>query len=40
MDYTTVFILLFIVATAVAIGVRRFHIPYTVARLLAVETQI
>jgi CPA1 family monovalent cation:H+ antiporter len=35
MDNTTVFILLFIVATAVAIGVRRFHIPYTVALVLA-----
>jgi monovalent cation:H+ antiporter, CPA1 family len=35
MDNATVFILLFIIATAVAIGVRRFHIPYTVALVLA-----
>jgi CPA1 family monovalent cation:H+ antiporter len=35
MDYTNVFIILFIVATAVAIGVRRFHIPYTVGLVLA-----
>ena len=35
MDYAAVFISLFIVATAVAIGVRRFHIPYTVALVLA-----
>ena len=35
MDYATVFILLFIVATAVALGVRRLHIPYTVALVLA-----
>jgi len=32
---TSVFILLFIIATAVAIGVRRFHMPYTVALVLA-----
>jgi CPA1 family monovalent cation:H+ antiporter len=35
MDNTTVFIILFIVATAVAIGVRRLRIPYTVALVLA-----
>ena len=35
MDNATVFILLFIIATAVAIGVRRFRIPYTVALVLA-----
>jgi Na+:H+ antiporter len=35
MDQTTVFIILFIVATAVSIGVRRFHIPYTVGLVLA-----
>jgi CPA1 family monovalent cation:H+ antiporter len=35
MDNTTVFIMLFIVATAVAIGVRRLRIPYTVALVLA-----
>jgi Na+:H+ antiporter len=35
MDNATVFILLFIVATAVAIGVRRLQIPYTVALVLA-----
>jgi CPA1 family monovalent cation:H+ antiporter len=34
MDHATVFILLFIIATAVAIGVRRLHIPYTVALVL------
>jgi monovalent cation:H+ antiporter, CPA1 family len=31
----TTFIFLFMVATAVAIGIRRFHIPYTVALVLA-----
>lgn len=31
----TTFILLFMVATAVAIVIRRFHIPYTVALVLA-----
>ena len=31
----TTFVLLFMVATAVAIGIRRFHIPYTVALVLA-----
>jgi CPA1 family monovalent cation:H+ antiporter len=35
MDNTTVFIILFIVATTVAIGVRRLRIPYTVALVLA-----
>lgn len=35
MDNPTVFILLFIIATAVAIGVRWLHIPYTVALVLA-----
>jgi Na+:H+ antiporter len=35
MDNTVVFLLLFIVATAVAIGVRRLHIPYVVALVLA-----
>jgi monovalent cation:H+ antiporter, CPA1 family len=35
MDNTTVFIILFIVATAVAIGVRRLRIPYTVGLVLA-----
>jgi CPA1 family monovalent cation:H+ antiporter len=35
MNDATVFILLFMIATAVAIGVRRFHIPYTVALVLA-----
>lgn len=34
MDNVTVFILLFIIATTVAIGVRRFNIPYTVALVL------
>jgi CPA1 family monovalent cation:H+ antiporter len=31
----TTFVLLFMVATAVAIVIRRFHIPYTVALVLA-----
>ena len=35
MNNANVFVFLFIVATAVAIGVRRFHIPYTVALVLA-----
>jgi monovalent cation:H+ antiporter, CPA1 family len=35
MENATVFLLLFIVATTVAIGVRRFHIPYTVALVMA-----
>ena len=35
MDNATVFILLFIIATAVAIGVRRLQMPYTVALVLA-----
>jgi CPA1 family monovalent cation:H+ antiporter len=35
MDNTTVFIILFFVATAVALGVRRLRIPYTVGLVLA-----
>jgi Na+:H+ antiporter len=35
MEYATTFLLLFIIATTVAIGVRRLHIPYTVALVLA-----
>jgi Na+:H+ antiporter len=35
MENATVFLLLFIIATTVAIVVRRFHIPYTVALVLA-----
>ena len=31
----TTFFLLFMIATAVAIVIRRFHIPYTVALVLA-----
>jgi CPA1 family monovalent cation:H+ antiporter len=34
MENETVFILLFIIATAVAIAVRRLHLPYTVALVL------
>ncbi|HUL41993.1 MAG TPA: Na+/H+ antiporter [Burkholderiales bacterium] len=35
MDIETAFILLFVVATAVAIAARRVHLPYTVALVLA-----
>ncbi|MEJ2050095.1 MAG: cation:proton antiporter, partial [Calditrichota bacterium] len=35
MPSETIFILLFIVATAVAIAVRRLHIPYTVGLVIA-----
>ena len=35
MENASVFLLLFIIATTVAIGVRRFHIPYTAALVLA-----
>lgn len=35
MEIETAFILLFVVATAVAIGARRAHLPYTVALVLA-----
>ena len=35
MDLETRFILLFLVATAVAIAVRRLYVPYTVALVVA-----
>ncbi|MGH7688863.1 MAG: cation:proton antiporter, partial [Gemmatimonadaceae bacterium] len=35
MNTETSFVLLFVVATAVAIGARRFRLPYTVALVLA-----